>query len=67
MTITEARKTLTQLGYDLLGYQAMGRERRYCVWRGQLAEFCNLPTGGSFDKDGLKAFAAEVVASISSH
>ena len=64
MTISQAREILTQFGYNVLGYQAMGKERRYCVWRGQLAEFCNLPIGGSFDKDGLKAFVGQITAAV---
>ena len=57
MTITQARRILEDLGYAVHGYQAMGNPRRYLVYRGPLAEFCNLPAGGTFEKDQLKAFA----------
>ena len=57
MTIKQAAEILNQLGYKIIGYQAMGNPRRYLVYRGPLAEFCNLPAGGTFEKDQLKAFA----------
>ena len=64
MTITQARQILTDLGYDVYGYQAMGNPRRYLVCREPLAEFCGLPAGGTFDKDGLKAFVGQVTAEV---
>lgn len=66
MTIQQAGQILRGFGYDVYGYQAMGKKRRYCAFRKPLAEFCNLPIGGSFDKDGLKAFTLEVIASANS-
>jgi hypothetical protein len=62
MTIAFARKILKDLGYDVIGYQAMGNPRRYRVERMELAKRYDLPLGGSFDKDGLKSFVFNAVA-----
>jgi hypothetical protein len=62
MTITQARQILTDLGYEVYGYQAMGNPRRYRADRLDLAKRYNLPIGGSFDKDALKAFVFDAVA-----
>ena len=64
MTVTQARDTLQGFGYSVIGYQAMGNPRRYLVCREPLAEFCGLPAGGTFDKDGLKAFVGQVTAEV---
>ena len=56
MTITQARKILTDLGYDVHGDQPMGNPRRYFVERTALAKRYDLPVGGSFEKDALKTF-----------
>ena len=61
MTITQARRILADLGYDVHGYQAMGNPRRYHAERTELAKRYGLPAGGSFDKDGLKAFVLDAV------
>ena len=61
MTITQARKILTDLGYDVHGYQAMGNPRRYFVERTALAKRYDLPVGGSFEKDALKTFVYDAV------
>ena len=62
MTVSFARKVLKDLGYDVIGYQAMGNPRRYSVERNELAKRYDLPVGGRFDKDGLKAFVFTAVA-----
>ena len=62
MTINQARQILADLGYDVYGYQAMGNPRRYHAERTALAKRYGLPVGGSFDKDGLKAFVFDAVA-----
>ena len=61
MTITQARRILTDLGYEVIGYQTMGNPRRYHAERTALAKRYGLPAGGSFDKDGLKAFVLDAV------
>ena len=62
MTITQARRILEGLGYAVHGYQAMGNPRRYHAERSDLAKRFDLPKGGSFDKDGLKAFTLAALA-----
>ena len=61
ITLQQARKILTDLGYDVFGYQAMGSPRRYHCERQDLARRYNLPTGGSFDLAGLKSFCLAAV------
>lgn len=57
MTLAQVRAALTNLGYDVIGYQAMGCPRRYHCERTPKALALGLPKGGVFDLAGLKAFA----------
>ena len=61
LPLSTVRKILTDLGYEVFGYQAMGRPRRYHCERLDLAKRYNLPIGGNFDLAGLKAFCVKAV------
>lgn len=60
--VNTARKILTDLGYEVFGFQAMGRPRRYHCERKELAMYYDLPAGGEFDLAGLKALCLKAVS-----
>jgi hypothetical protein len=61
ITLSAARKILTDLGYEVVAFNSVREGRIYHAERRELAKRYDLPAGDWFDLAGLKAFCLKAV------